>query len=291
MRQTFRSWSLGACIFSLVWGAPVLAQEVELASGSNYPTAQLIGWSPDEQRYAFRTYSLKEDDGLETETEEWQKAHEEVEAYNASRQGPEGFCKGYLDHKGKPFKGSLTLVVFEGGKKLLTLPIQDEPRCTDTQVAAERLGEAKKKLLELGIDTGRVGQEFALVSGKKVHVKPEKQPPYAVEYAYRVRDIEKVKDSEDPDPFAIHLRGTLDLLVHRGGKKQKVYSQKVKRDYSRSMGGMVEESLSRLYVSPSGERGVVLGAGRSGDGRSGFAASLTVAPVLGWPEAVIAKDK
>ena len=296
MRQTLRSWSLGACVLSLVLGAPALAEEVEVevASGYDYPSVQLIGWSRDEQRYAFRTYFLKqEDNGLEPGSDAWDAEQEKVKALNAPLQDAEGFCKGYVNHQGKRFKGALQLVVLERDKILRTLPIQDHPLCTDPKLAASRLAEAKQELAGLGIDASQVGKELKLVSGQKLQVKPEKQPPYAVEYIDRVLDIsdELQKGEEEVDPTLIRLRGTLELLMHRGGKKQKVYSRKVDRENTRVMGGMVEESLSNLYVSPSGERLVVLDAERSGNGRSGFNAVLKVVAVVGWPKTAVAKDK
>ncbi len=295
MRQTPRSLSLGAGLLSLWLGGPALAQ-VELATGAELPTAQLIGWSQDEQRYAFRTYAHVEWDDTDMNPEREPEV-EKLKAENAPHEDADGFCKGYLDHKGKRFRGALRLVVFEGDKKLMTLPIQDEPRCTTPEVAATRLGEAKKKLAELGIDLGRPGKDLPLVAGKKVDVKPEKQPAYALEYVSRLKEKAFFSPeaaeggTEGVEPTEYRIEGTLELFLNRAGKKQKVFSQKVKREYTKMMGGFSEQRLASVHVSPSGERVVVLGASRTGGMRDPFVASLTVESVLQVSGAPIAKGK
>ncbi len=294
MRQIPRAFSLGSCVLSLLMGPSAVAEEV-LATGADYPTVQLIGWSSDEQRYVFRTFSQGEGAGdPDMMPADERKAYEKMLAHNAKQKDAKGFCKGYLDSQGARFKGALNLVVYERDKQLETLPIQDEPRCTPPKVAAERLRAAKKRLAELGIELNRVGGDFDLEPDQRIDVTPKQQPPYAVEYVDNVEDLaekRREQQEEDTDPSAIELSGTLELYVHRGGKKQKLYSQEVRRLGSLNGAGMTEEGLASLHVSPSGERLVVVHAERSGDMRSGFTAALKVAAMLGVTEAPLPKAK
>lgn len=290
---------LGACTLALLLGSSALAEEPSLskddkqklaqsdiAQGSERPVVQLIGWSPDEQRYAFRVFSHEEED-LDMAPPEDVKAAEEVEKYNAERQDKDGFCKGYVDHQGKRFKGALQLIVFERDQRLMTLPIQDEPRCTEPQTATERLTAAKAKLAELGIDLARSSKEQPLVPRQRLAIKPEKQSPYELEYVSTLKD----KNIPDEGVDTYRLRGALELYVHRQGKKQPVFTHKVDTTYERSMAGKAEEGLTNAYVSPSGERVVVLGYTLSGAARGGYTHVLRVATVVGGSPGTITREK
>ncbi len=289
MTKSFRSWLPGARALALVLSTSALAGEtVAVSHGeARLPSVQFIGWSADEQRYAVRVFSLDDVEYSSEFFDDIERAKmEKVHTYNASRQDKDGYCKGYVDHQGKRFRGGLELRVYEGGKKVLSLPIQDQPRCTDGKVAATRLAEAKKKLAELGIDTGRPGKDHPLESGKRVDITPEKQPPYALEYVDNVQDL-----SSDDDVGVAKYNGTLDLYVHREGKKEKVFSRKVKKEFRLDMGARDNEALASAHVSPSGDRVVVLGSRIEGGMRGGYSSELRLVTLLGWPESAIAQDK
>src|SRR3954467_11823454 len=97
---------------------------------------QLIGWSKDEGRYALRVYDiLPEPFGEE--------------------QPP--LCKGYIDHAGKPFRGGLSLVLYEGNQRTGGWRIQEARTCTPPDTARERLVQAKAALAEQGIDLTLLG--------------------------------------------------------------------------------------------------------------------------------------
>ena len=300
MRQNRSAPFPGACVLALLLGTSALAQppkssappepvrpawlgESDIAGGATLPSVQLIGWSADEQRYVLRTFSSRGEEDLSLAPEEDIQAAKEAEEYNADRQDKDGFCKGYVDHQGKRFKGALSLMVFERDKLLSFFPIQDEPKCTSPKAAAARLAEAKTKLAGLGIDLARPGKDVALVSRKRVPITPEKQPAYELEY------LDKVKDVED-GPMDSILRGVLELNAYREGKKETVFSRKVNKNYGREMGGRAKDGLSSVHVSPSGEHLVVLGYLFS-DGRGGPFYRLRVATVLGPPQAALAPGK
>lgn len=281
MRQSHSAPLPGAWVVALLLACPALAQmqkPTQVAYGSELPTVQLIGWSADEQRYAFRVFSHYESEFSGEELTE------EEEEYQAQHQDKEGFCKGYVNTQGKRFKGALQLVVFERDQRLVSIPIQDEPKCTPAKVAAQRLAEAKKKLAELGIDMARPGKDLPLVPGKRVKVTPEKQPAYELEF------VSKIKEQSDPEHMETRQRGMQELNVYREGKKETVFSRKVDKRIVQQMGDREEESMTSAHVSPSGERVVVMGYKLTGNMR-GYEHTLRVGLLLGWPDGVIAQEK
>ena len=298
MRPLFPLPFPGACALVLLLANSALAQQEVVVGTGDMPSVQLIGWSADEQRYAFRAYSHSDTESLVLAgTEQEQQAAQAMmqaldQAAESDATPPDGLrgdCKGYVDHQGKPFTGKLELVVFERDQRLLVLPIQDQPVCTAPEVAAARLAEAKKKLAELGIDLSRPGQELVLVSGKRLPVTPQTPPPYALEYVNKVKKKEPISKKEE-DSSTGRMSGTLELYLHRQGKKQKVYSRKVDKEYDLGQAGFAEARLVTAHVSPSGARAVVLGIDREGNMRAN-GTTLKVVTVLGWPEGSISKEK
>lgn len=288
MRSSVRPSGPGVGVLLLLLGASAAASEEDVvATGTTPPTAQVMGWSSDEQRHAYRVQSHAEPlpplvlEGRDEEDADAEEAPRDA----ASRPGAEGFCAGYVDAQGKRFRGALTVVVFERDRRVLSLPIQEEPRCTPPDVAASRLAEAMKKLTELGIDAHRPGKSLALVPGKRVEVTPEKQPPYALEV------VDKLKTKALDKQGNVQVSGTLELYLHQGGERRKVYTRPVARGFHRELGGVEEESLPGAQVSPSGARVVVLGLERSGNLRQGYSATLRVATVLGGPEGFSPPEK
>jgi predicted secreted protein len=62
-----------------------LALAVALPAWANFQSLQILGWSADEQRFALRLYDEEDSEGVEEKS----------------------FCPGYVDHEGRPFRGSL----------------------------------------------------------------------------------------------------------------------------------------------------------------------------------------
>ena len=57
MRQPIHPLSLAVCVLSLFHVTPALAGDAELGTGTEPPRVQLIGWSKDERRIAFRVFT------------------------------------------------------------------------------------------------------------------------------------------------------------------------------------------------------------------------------------------
>ena len=264
------------CVLSLLLAAPALAggkdKKLVLGEGSDPPKAQLIGWSQDEQRFVFRVYSDHYNaDELNAEEDEpkdpWR--------------GKDGFCKGYVNHEKKPFKGSLEFQVFERSGRVAVLPLQDIGRCTPPKEAAQRLAEAKKQLASLGISLDRRGAVLLPKDGKlRLEVKAGTRAPYTLEF---INDTE-TEDLEDN--VMERLLGTMRLLMHSGGKQQVLWEKKINEEYESSSGFKL--SLSQVDVSPSGGRLVMLHRVEQDSPRDGYG-RLWVEAVLDVPGDATAK--
>src|SRR5262245_62003734 len=129
-RLTLLVLALGMCAAS-----PVFADEEVLVL--NKPEAQthdvqMIGWSKDESRYALRVYELA------------------PEVFDPDLHKV-SFCKGYVDHTGKRFRGGLWLLFYVGNRQKGQWQIQDSRTCTPPETARDRLTQAKAALAEQGI--------------------------------------------------------------------------------------------------------------------------------------------
>ncbi|HEX8438580.1 hypothetical protein [Archangium sp.] len=272
MRQPVLSLSLGLCVLSLVLVTPARAEEeLLLGSGTEAPRAQLIGWSKDERRFAFRVFERDEPfvPGM---------AEEDTTA-DPSR-GKDGFCKGYMDHQGKPFHGSLALRVFEQGKKVVVLPIQEQEKCTPPKKAAQRLAEAKKTLAGLGIDLQSTGREWSPKEGAmRLEVKEGTRPPFTLEL------LDDTEDIDNEDEGTSRYKGKLQLLLHEGGKKQVLWSKAFDKEHTNDDYFV---SVPNVAVSPSGRRVVVLNRTYEASTRQ-MSNTLTVVAILDVPEAATAK--
>ncbi len=269
---------LVSCVLSLFLAPPALAAgpaEDVLVKGYYEFELQLIGWSQDEQRFVFRVYTAPNPD-LEQDEEERAKD---------PWRGKDGFCKGFVDHRGKRFRGGLSLVVFEGMKQVASLPIQDdEDTCTPPEVAASRLTEAKKKLAELGIDLTRTGLESPLKKGKPVSVKEGRLAPYALEFEDKTRK-DAIEDTEE-----VRYHGVQWLYVRKGSTRKQLFEKKFDMKYATAVGVVDTESLSQVCVSPSGERVVVLGL-QTGESMRGSERTWRVRGLVSLPESLVAEAK
>ncbi len=276
MRQRSLARFPFVCVLTLLLAAPTLAgaqdRTLSLGEGANAPKAQLIGWSQDEERFVFRVYS----------------DHFDVEYQNTSEdepkdpwRGKDGFCKGYVDHEKKPFKGALELQVFERSGRVAVLPLQDSGRCTPPKKAAKRLAEAKKQLARLGISLQRRGTVL-LPEGRqlRLEVKAGTRAPYTLEF---------IDDTQTEAPKASGLarrHGTMRLLMHSGDQQQVLWEKKIDEEYE-AYGGL-ELALSHVDVSPSGGRLVMLHRRQQDGPRDGYG-KLWVAAVLDVPADATAK--
>jgi hypothetical protein len=264
------------CVLSLFLATPALAGAKDtkrvLGEGADAPTAQLIGWSQDEQRFVFRVYSVHYgSEDLDTDED----------APKDPWRGKDGFCKGYVNHESKPFNGSLEFQVFERSGQVAVLPIQDNGRCTPPKTAAQRLAEAKKQLAGLGISLERRGAVLLPKDGKmRLEVKAGTRAPYTLEF---INDTE-TEDLEDNGMARLH--GTMRLLMHSGGKQQVLWEKKINEEYESYSGFKL--SLSQVDVSPSGGRLVMLHRVEQDAPRDGYG-RLWVEAVLDVPGDATAK--
>jgi hypothetical protein len=254
--MNLRVLPLGACVLSLLLARPSLAKEESVASGSYSFKVQLIGWSQDEQRFALRVFSEPEVfEGIGSDDEDDKKPKDPW-------MGEDGFCKGYVDHQGKPFSGSLALHVFERGKRVARLPIQDEGKCTPPKKAAERLAEAKKKLAALGVDLALTGTEFLSKAGtSQLDVKQGERAPYTLRIIDEPLPEKEPEDGED----MVWFRTTLKLLLQRGDKQTPLWEKKINKKHSIMSG--YQHFVSHVYVSPSAGQVALLTTLYQGDMR------------------------
>lgn len=247
MKRPSRAWFPSVCVMSLLLAVPALAgarkkqDKRVLGEGSDPREAQLIGWSEDEERFVFRVY---------TDTTEGESMNT-VENEDPWR-GENGFCKGYVNHEGKPFKGTLEFQVFDKSGRVAVLPIQDSGDCTPPKKAAQRLTEAKKKLAELGIGLERRGAELLPKKAEavRVDVKEGARAPYTLEFV----DSTQTEYLENQAQERFH--GKMRLLMHSGGKQQVLWEKKFNQKNDASVGYVL--SVPRVDISPSGGRVVVL---------------------------------
>jgi hypothetical protein len=280
--------SLGSCVLALLSapGAWAWAGEASLSSGDNASLVKLVGWSRDERRIAFRVYSWL--NGT-YEAHQVDEARGEVPRGDAEeeeeREGPAmgQMCKGYVDHRGRPFRGWMELQVFEQRKLVRILPIQDGLFCTPPEELARRRAGVKQKLAEMGIDPRRPGSAFVLKPrGMRMEVKAGRRAPYTLEYvnATRVKRDEQEGNSR--------LQGALRLFLLKDGKRRKLFEHEL--DARFSSGSVYAVNLSHVFVSPSGERLVVL-AYRRAENMRGVDEDTWITGVVDLASGVTVKGK
>ncbi|XXF80024.1 hypothetical protein P2318_09805 [Myxococcaceae bacterium GXIMD 01537] len=244
MRRPIRSLSLAGCALSLFLVTPARAGEGDplLGRGTEPPQAQVIGWSKDEQRFAFRVFA---------NNAPFEMGMGDEDKPTDPLRGEDGFCKGYVNHQGKPFLGSLELRVVEAGKKVVVLPIQDQAKCTAPKKAAQRLADAKEKLASLGIDLKSTGRAWSPEEGAmRLEVKEGTGAPYTLEVLDETEDIVNEEDGVS------RYKGKLQLLLRRGARKQVLWSKAFNHKHGVNEG--YDAFVSAVHLSPSGRRWVVL---------------------------------
>jgi hypothetical protein len=243
------------CVCALLLPPAVLAAPDPLAKDPGDHVAQVIGWSSDETRFALRLYTRS--------------------PAPRGEQDPES-CEGYVTAEGHPFRGSLAVLVYEGGRLLSLFPIQDAGPCTPLTQAQERLNTALKRLEALDIRTGAPTQELIFPSETSVlQVARAPQVPYTLEYT------ERFIPQAPPKPGV--QRGTLEqeLALRKDGARTKVLSRRSPYEYATATAGYWRTGPDRVFLSPTGKTLVVLGAERVGN-LNGGRKSLRLLGVLAW---------
>jgi hypothetical protein len=257
MRSTLPAFVSGACALTLLLAPSVEAAgeastgEASLSTGANAIHVKALGWSKDEQRIAFQVYSWL--NGT-YEAHQWDDPEgEEPVTDEESEPGPGRFCKGYVNHQGKPFRGSLVVPVYERGWRVGGTWILDDISCTPPEEAERLRTRAKQMLAELGIDSRRPGHAFILKPrGMRMEVKTGRRAPYVLEYVNSTRLVPEAQEGTS------RFRGTLRLYLSKGGTRRMVFEKEFNTRYSSDSGSGYAVALSHVFVSPSGERLVVL---------------------------------
>jgi hypothetical protein len=208
----------------------------DLAGASSH-VIQPIGWSADERYVALRHFALQAEEDFE------------------GGEPPEP-CKGYLDHKGKRFRGTLELLIFDGNKLLERHKIQDgtggtdEPTtpwpCTPFPVAKERLKKAKATLARLGIDKKNAGTTTTV---------DKKGLPGAAAPLDKVRVDERIKTITDEEDSA-QASGKVSIGEKNGTGMRVVLRRKLAAEWTLMMAGSWSSGFGPVFVSPSRRRAV-----------------------------------
>jgi hypothetical protein len=216
---------------------------------------QIIGWSKDEKRLAVRLYDL---DGESNELDE-----------------PPPYCPGYINHKGKKFRGGLRFQLFEGAKALNTWNIQDARPCTPPDTARDRLAQAKAALTEQGVDLTAIGGIAMPVQKPKTPSKPKGRTwvttaasavvlpsgPWAgqrIEISCRVDNRKSAEADKDPSA-PITSQATFKVGLRSGKSLTPLGEFPLgPTDWSAMQAGHWTPTFDRLLLSPSGKSFVVL---------------------------------
>lgn len=238
-----------------------------LPAGAANNLIEPIGWSADEQRVAVRAYDYVDTDFDSEAAQD---------------------CKAYVDHKGKPFTGSLRFEVYEKGKKVATFPIQDAEKCTPPKTAKARLTQAKAELAKLGIDL-TLKQPGTLLTPKPLQgnivgvtltLTEGPGAPYTLE-AVREGTLEIIRDPSEPapDPKAAgeedeeevererREKGALVVYVKKDGQRRKLATQPYDYTYLPQIGDMLDVTLAQVWMSPKGRSAVFISRYVSGPAR------------------------
>ncbi|MFL5347803.1 MAG: hypothetical protein ACJ8AT_23690 [Hyalangium sp.] len=266
----------------------LLASSAALARGKPSPRLgdtpdtlddlQLVGWSKDEKRFAVRVYNRTDPAG-------------------DALSEPEPYCPGYVDHRGKKFRGGLMLQSHDGAQFTGTWHLQDTGQCTPPETMRDRLAQAKTALSEQGIELTAVGSTVL------VPRKPGKTPsprfklgtslsttwlalpsgPWAkqfVEVTCRVETRYKVKPKDNPKG-SMSSRATFTVRLRSGKRPLPLGEFSLgPAEWIAAMGGQWTPSVDRLYLSPSGKSLVLIA--RLDDGNPSSLSSSSV--VLGRVE-------
>jgi hypothetical protein len=238
---------------------------------------QLIGWSQDEQRFALRVYDLADLDGDDLSE-------------------PPPYCPGYVDLRGKKFRGSVMLQAHDGKQFTGAWNIQDVQPCTAPETARERLAQAKANLEQQGIDLSAVGSTVAPPRKGGRSSPPKSKPgitttttrlalpsgPWArqfVEISCRVETRQKPKPKGSPTGW-MSSKATFTVRL-RSGKKPTSLGEFTlgPDDWMVTPAGHWIPTVHRLFLSPSGKSFVLVARLDSGSLRDGGSSSMVLGRV------------
>lgn len=234
---------------------------------------QLIGWSKDEKRFAVRIYEL---DGETNELDE-----------------PPPYCPGYINHRGKKFRGALRIQLFEGAKALNTWNIQDAQPCTPPAAARDRLAQAQAALSEQGVELTamggialptqkpkpppkRSGRAWVTTAASAVLLPSGPWAGQRIEISCRVDNRESADAKGDPSvPITSQALFKVGL---RAGKSLTPLGEFTlgPTDWSAAQAGHWNPAFDRLLLSPSGNSFVVLGHLDEGNLSGGSSSSVVL---------------
>lgn len=263
----------------------LLASSTALARGKPTPRLgdapdtlddlQLVGWSKDEKRFAVRVYNRTDPDG-------------------DALSEPEPYCPGYVDHRGKKFRGGLMLQSHDGNQFTGTWHLQDSAPCTPPETMRDRLAQAKAALSQQGIELTAVGSTVLVPRKRSKSPSPHLKlgtslattrlalpsGPWAkqfVEVTCRVETRYKVKPKDNPKGSMIS-RAAFTVRVRSGKKLLPLGEFNMEpAEWLAAMGGQWTPSVDRLYLSPGGKSFVLIA--RLDDGNESSLSSSSV--VLG----------
>jgi hypothetical protein len=212
---------------------------------------QLIGWSKDEEWFAVRKYILTDDAGVRDDE----------------------FCSGYVNHRGKPFHGGLSIELYKGGIESQSWEIQSDHGCTPPEKARDKLAAAKAALAQRGIDPSVIGtvvpvsrkDRFASTGQLTLPSGPWKGQTLEVEEAF---EITNRTENEEVMLASTEAKATFTVSL-RSGKELTQLAEYPLSDSYNSENGSWSPSFEAIVLSPSGERFVAIGHLSEGHMRGG----------------------
>ncbi|WP_224368581.1 hypothetical protein [Hyalangium versicolor] len=272
-RRSFRFLALLLFASSAVLakGNPALKSSVSPDAPADL---QLIGWSKDEKRFAVRIYSLTDNESDDLNE-------------------PPPYCPGYMDHRGKKFRGGLRFQLYDGAKPVGDWPIQDLEKCTPPETARDRLSQANTALAQQEVDLRNLGTLVVprkparpLPRGKgKTLISTATTPlvlpsgPWArqtVTVSCRV-ETTALGTSENAPAGTYSSRATFTVRL-RSSKKPAPLAEFTLGPFegSATQAGNWTPTVDRLVLSPSGRRFVLLGRVDEGPQHGGSALSVVL---------------
>lgn len=232
---------------------------------------QIIGWSKDEKRFAVRVYDL--------------------DAENNELDEPPPYCPGYVDHRGKKFRGALQLQLFAGKKATATWNIQESQPCTPPETARDRLAQAKAALTQQEVDLSSIGGVAVPAQKAKTTTKRKGRTlittavsavalpsgPWAGQRVEITCRVEAQDTDEESAGAAMKSQGTFTVGLRSGKTLTPLGEFSLDpAEWSAWQAGYWTLTFDRLLLSPSGKSFVVLAHLAEGNMRGGSSSSMVM---------------
>jgi hypothetical protein len=244
---------------------------------------QVLGWSKDERRFALRVYEV-----FELEEEE---GTEEIP-----------YCEGYVDSSAKTFRGGLSILLYEGSKRIGGWRIQDVLRCTPPETARARLKQTRTTLEAQGINLTAAGATLTPAGHQQMKPSIQRQGDKQVTrltasvtlpqgpWARRTLEVdcqsETVESTREEDEGMGKRTSTVSFELRAGSGKSAATLREFRLTpvtWSSNMAGFWRPGFNFIFLSPSGRRLVVLASATHGRMR-GFSRSSVLLGVVDLPE-------